>query len=59
MTNIDSLLTPNTGSPHFPVSFGEDAKGNLYIAYLVSGEVYRINTNQLLAGDLQRRRRSR
>jgi hypothetical protein len=42
--NIDSLLTPNTGSPQFPVSFGEDAAGNLYIAYLVSGDVYRIRT---------------
>ena len=42
--NIDSLLTPNVGSPQFPVSFGEDADGNLYIAYLVSGDVYRIRT---------------
>jgi glucose/arabinose dehydrogenase len=42
--NIDSLLTPNTGSPQWPVSFGEDANGNLYIAYLVSGDVYRIAT---------------
>jgi hypothetical protein len=42
--NIDSLLTPNVGAPQFPVSFGEDAAGNLYIAYLVSGDVYRIQT---------------
>ena len=28
----------------FPVSFGEDAVGNLYIAYIGSGEVYRIAT---------------
>lgn len=42
VTNIDSLLTPDTGSAEFPVSFGEDAVGNLYIAYLTSGEVYRI-----------------
>jgi glucose/arabinose dehydrogenase len=42
--NIDSLLVPNTGSPMFPVSFGEDAAGNLYIAYIGSGDVYRINT---------------
>ena len=42
--NIDSLLTPNVGSPMFPVSFGEDELGNLYIAYLVSGDVYRIQT---------------
>jgi glucose/arabinose dehydrogenase len=51
VTNVDSLLTPDIGSVQFPVSFGEDAKGNLYIAYLISGEVYRIATNQLLAGD--------
>jgi len=51
VTNIDSLLTPNTGSASFAVSFGEDAVGNLYIAYMGSGEVYRIATNQLLKGD--------
>jgi glucose/arabinose dehydrogenase len=42
--NIDSLLVPNIGSAQFPVSFGEDLQGNLYIAYLISGEVYRIQT---------------
>jgi glucose/arabinose dehydrogenase len=45
VTNIDALLTPDTGSVQFPVSFGEDGMGNLYIAYLGSGEVYRINTD--------------
>lgn len=49
--NIDNQLTPNVGSAGFPVSFGEDAVGNLYIAYIGSGEVYRIATNQLLGGD--------
>ncbi len=49
--NIDSLLTLDVGSAQFPVSFGEDAVGNLYIAYLFSGEVYRIATDELLAGD--------
>jgi glucose/arabinose dehydrogenase len=49
--NIDSLLTPNVGSPQWPVSFGEDARGNLYIAYLVTGDVYRIDTNVTVAGD--------
>jgi glucose/arabinose dehydrogenase len=44
VANIDSLLTPNVGSPQFPVSFGEDALGNLYIAFLVTGDVYRIQT---------------
>jgi glucose/arabinose dehydrogenase len=48
--NIDALLTPNTGAASGPVSMGEDAHGNLYIAYF-SGEVYRINTTQLLTGD--------
>jgi glucose/arabinose dehydrogenase len=42
--NIDSLLVPNTGAAQFPVSFGEDLQGNLYIAYIGSGEVYRIQT---------------
>jgi glucose/arabinose dehydrogenase len=51
VTNIDSLLTPNVGSASFPVSFGEDAVGNIYIVYNGSGEVYRINTTQLLRGD--------
>jgi glucose/arabinose dehydrogenase len=51
VANIDSLLTPNTGTPQFPVSYGEDAKGNLYIVYIGTGEVYRIVTNSLLAGD--------
>jgi glucose/arabinose dehydrogenase len=41
--NIDSMLVPNTGSASAPTSFGEDAAGNLYIAYIGSGEVYRIN----------------
>jgi glucose/arabinose dehydrogenase len=42
--NIDALLTPNVGSAQFPVSFGEDALGNLYIAFIASHEVYRIQT---------------
>ena len=42
--NIDNLLAPDVGSPMFPVSFGEDEMGNLYIAYIVSGDVYRIQT---------------
>jgi hypothetical protein len=42
--NIDSLMTPDVGTTQFPVSFGEDAIGNLYIAYLMSGAVYRIQT---------------
>jgi glucose/arabinose dehydrogenase len=51
VANIDSQLTPNVGSPQFPVSFGEDASGNLYIAYLATGEVYRIATDAFTPGD--------
>jgi glucose/arabinose dehydrogenase len=54
--NIDNLLTPDQGSPMFPVSFGEDAMGNLYIAYLVSGDVYRIRTTIAPAPRLDIRR---
>ena len=43
VTNIDAKLNPNTGSRQFAVSLGEDAAGNLYIAYIGSGEVFRIN----------------
>jgi glucose/arabinose dehydrogenase len=43
--NIDAALTPDVGSRQFPVSFGEDAAGNLYIAYIGSGEVYRVVTD--------------
>ena len=66
--NIDSLLVPDIGQAQFPVSFGEDAAGNLYIAYIASGEVYRIETAipepgavtllALAAGTLLRRRRT-
>jgi hypothetical protein len=42
--NIDSQLTRDVGAGQFPTSFGEDAQGNLYIVYVASGEVYRIQT---------------
>lgn len=51
VANINSLMTPDFGLAAFPVSFGEDAVGNLYIVYIASGELYRIATNQLLIGD--------
>jgi hypothetical protein len=51
VANINSLMAPDAGLAAFPVSYGEDAVGNLYIAYLASNEVYRIATNQLLRGD--------
>jgi glucose/arabinose dehydrogenase len=50
VTNINSLLTANTGTHQFPVSYGEDAAGNLYIAYIGSGEIYRLATAHI-AGD--------
>jgi glucose/arabinose dehydrogenase len=51
VTNIDSLLTPNTGTISNPASYGEDAVGNLYIVAYGSGSVFKINTTQLLTGD--------
>jgi hypothetical protein len=51
VTNIDSMLTPNTGSISAPASFGEDAVGNEYIVSYGSGSVFRINTTEVLPGD--------
>lgn len=51
--NINALLIPDTGSALFPVSFGEDAKGNLYIACPASGEVYQIKTGAAPAPSLE------
>jgi len=51
VVNIDSQMLPDTGLALFPVSYGEDADGNLYISYIASGEIYRIRTDQLLIGD--------
>jgi glucose/arabinose dehydrogenase len=45
--NIDALVAPGGGSRQFPVSFGEDSAGNLYVAYIGSGEVFRIATNNI------------
>jgi glucose/arabinose dehydrogenase len=51
VVNINTSMIPDAGLAQLPVSFGEDAVGNLYITYLASNEVYRIATNQLLRGD--------
>ena len=51
VTNVDGLLTPDVGSASNPASFGEDAVGNLYLVAYGSGNVYRIATTELLAGD--------
>ena len=48
VTNIDCAVDARRRRRQFPVSFGEDAVGNLYIAYIGSGEVYRIVTNQFV-----------
>lgn len=47
--NLNSLLNPS-GSINTPVSFGEDAAGNLYIVNR-GGGIYRIDTDALLTGD--------
>ena len=51
VTNINGSLTPDTGSLANPSSFAEDVFGNLYMV-TYGGRVFRINTNQLLAGDI-------
>jgi glucose/arabinose dehydrogenase len=56
VTSIKSKLTPNVGSGTFPVSYAEDADGNLYVVYLATGNVYRIDTDFLLPGDFNRDR---
>lgn len=52
--NIESLLGSNFDSVGRMVSFGEDAKGNVYIVDYgggASGEIWRIATDNLLVGD--------
>ena len=53
---ISGMLIPDVGSLTSPVSFGEDAVGNLYIVNFGSfssatGSIYRIRTNALVPGD--------
>ncbi|MEO1495742.1 MAG: PQQ-dependent sugar dehydrogenase [Planctomycetota bacterium] len=48
VANVESIL--GSGSISSPVSFGEDAVGNLYIVEL-GGAIYRIETDTLAAGD--------
>lgn len=47
VVRINSLLVPDVGTLDLPVSFGEDALGNLYIVDYNSanGEIFRISTN--------------
>lgn len=47
--NVESILSPN-GQINTPVSFGEDAVGNLYIVTR-GGGIYRIETDALSPGD--------
>jgi glucose/arabinose dehydrogenase len=51
VTDIKPLLIPDVGVPDYPLSFGEDAVGNLYIVYGVSNNVYRVVTDALTPGD--------
>lgn len=44
-------LTHLFGEGSYPVSFGEDAVGNLYVTFLGSGEVFRLKTDALIPGD--------
>jgi glucose/arabinose dehydrogenase len=50
-TRIESLLQPDFGELFYPVSFGEDLDGNLYLAYFYSWAVYRVRTGELTPGD--------
>ncbi len=49
--NINSDLDPNAGTIGSVASFGDDADGNLYIMDLFGGEVFRIDTDIMIAGD--------
>lgn len=58
--NIESDIPPNVGSLPAPVSFGEDALGNLYMVNLGSssfqpplgtGTIYRLATDAVVPGD--------
>ncbi len=48
--NINDSLVPDAGSRGFPVAFGEDAVGNVYVVDL-GGDLFRIVTNNLVPGD--------
>jgi len=48
--NINSILGPDIGSVGMPVSFGEDAVGNLYVIDIF-GSLFRLETNALVSGD--------
>jgi hypothetical protein len=47
-------LTPNGGIGDIDrlVSFGEDLEGNLYLADIIDGEIFRINTTNPGSGQL-------
>lgn len=49
IANVESILDPSSNIVT-PVSFGEDAVGNLYIVAR-GGDIYRIETDTLTAGD--------
>jgi hypothetical protein len=43
VSRINANLPPDAGDVSFPVTFGEDAIGNLYVADFSGGEVFRIS----------------
>ena len=49
--NISDQLMPNVGEALLNAAFGEDLVGNLYVAFVASGEVYRLKTDALTPGD--------
>jgi hypothetical protein len=49
--NIWDDVLPDVGQALAGVSFAEDFHGNLYVCYVASGEVYRLVTDTLAAGD--------
>jgi len=48
--NINGSLGPDIGFVGAPVSFGEDAVGNLYVTD-ITGQLFRLETDALISGD--------
>ena len=49
--DLASVLTTQSNFGRYPVSFGEDAVGNLYVTFYFSGEVFRLKTDAFIPGD--------
>jgi glucose/arabinose dehydrogenase len=50
-TLINDLLPPDVGTLIYPVSYGEDLEGDLYLAFYYSQAIYRVVTDALTPGD--------